>query len=233
MPEIGGSYFTFSNENNDLIWGFLRSATGAAGSTRATTRCRGARAAAPGYQPDGDERGLPGPRGPGPDRPLPAASTGPARVAARLDDDALDADLERRRGRRAGPALRRASARATTSFWLGKGTLKHARSIGPFEVARGAAGRGPGRLALRRARSTTCRPSATAFAERHARRRRRRRTSTASSPWNEVGEDEGTGIVHIAPGCGAEDFQLGKELGLPVDRAARRGRASTSRASAG
>ena len=34
--------------------------------------------------------------------------------------------------------------------------------------------------------------------------------------WSEVGEDEGTGIVHIAPGCGAEDFQLGKELGLPV-----------------
>ncbi|MFL5679607.1 MAG: DUF5915 domain-containing protein, partial [Chloroflexota bacterium] len=26
----------------------------------------------------------------------------------------------------------------------------------------------------------------------------------------------GTGIVHIAPGCGAEDFQLGKKLGLPV-----------------
>ena len=23
LPEIGGSYFTFSNENNDLIWGFL------------------------------------------------------------------------------------------------------------------------------------------------------------------------------------------------------------------
>src|SRR5918992_6345367 len=23
MPEVGGSYFTFSNENNDLIWGFL------------------------------------------------------------------------------------------------------------------------------------------------------------------------------------------------------------------
>ena len=35
-------------------------------------------------------------------------------------------------------------------------------------------------------------------------------------PWDEVGEDEGTGIVHIAPGCGAEDFQLGKALGLPV-----------------
>jgi isoleucyl-tRNA synthetase len=29
--------------------------------------------------------------------------------------------------------------------------------------------------------------------------------------WDAVGEAEGTGIVHIAPGCGKEDFQLGKE----------------------
>jgi isoleucyl-tRNA synthetase len=34
-------------------------------------------------------------------------------------------------------------------------------------------------------------------------------------PWNEVSEAEGTGIVHIAPGCGKEDFQLGKQVGLP------------------
>ncbi len=34
--------------------------------------------------------------------------------------------------------------------------------------------------------------------------------------WDEVGEEEGTGIVHIAPGCGAEDFELGQELGLPA-----------------
>ena len=27
---------------------------------------------------------------------------------------------------------------------------------------------------------------------------------------------EGTGVVHIAPGCGAEDFELGKKLGIPV-----------------
>jgi isoleucyl-tRNA synthetase len=33
--------------------------------------------------------------------------------------------------------------------------------------------------------------------------------------WKEVGETEGTGIVHIAPGCGKEDFLLGKEQGLP------------------
>ncbi len=34
--------------------------------------------------------------------------------------------------------------------------------------------------------------------------------------WKEVGEEEGAGIVHIAPGCGAEDFQLSKQYGLPV-----------------
>ena len=34
--------------------------------------------------------------------------------------------------------------------------------------------------------------------------------------WKEVGAEEGTGIVHIAPGCGAEDFELGKEFNLPV-----------------
>jgi isoleucyl-tRNA synthetase len=34
--------------------------------------------------------------------------------------------------------------------------------------------------------------------------------------WKEVSESEGTGIVHIAPGCGAEDFVLGKEFDLPI-----------------
>jgi isoleucyl-tRNA synthetase len=33
-------------------------------------------------------------------------------------------------------------------------------------------------------------------------------------PWEEVSEAEGTGIVHIAPGCGKEDFALGKEQRL-------------------
>jgi isoleucyl-tRNA synthetase len=34
--------------------------------------------------------------------------------------------------------------------------------------------------------------------------------------WSEVGEAEGTGIVHIAPGCGQEDFALSKEEGFAV-----------------
>jgi isoleucyl-tRNA synthetase len=35
-------------------------------------------------------------------------------------------------------------------------------------------------------------------------------------PWDEVELDEGTGIVHIAPGCGAEDFELSRVHDLPV-----------------
>lgn len=35
-------------------------------------------------------------------------------------------------------------------------------------------------------------------------------------PWKEVSAIEGTGIVHIAPGCGREDFALSKEFNLPV-----------------
>lgn len=35
-------------------------------------------------------------------------------------------------------------------------------------------------------------------------------------PWQEVDPQEGTGIVHIAPGAGAEDFALGKEFDLAV-----------------
>jgi isoleucyl-tRNA synthetase len=35
-------------------------------------------------------------------------------------------------------------------------------------------------------------------------------------PWDEVTMDEGTGIVHIAPGCGAEDFELSRVHDLPV-----------------
>mgnify|MGYP006273684649 FL=1 len=62
----------------------------------------------------------------------------------------------------------------------------------PSEVARVAAARAPGQNI----------PSA--------------REAHRVIPWKEVGETEGTGIVHIAPGCGKEDFGLGKENGLPV-----------------
>ena len=34
-------------------------------------------------------------------------------------------------------------------------------------------------------------------------------------PWEDVDAEEGSGAVHIAPGCGAEDFELGQRLSLP------------------
>ena len=41
--------------------------------------------------------------------------------------------------------------------------------------------------------------------------------------WDEVSTDEGTGIVHIAPGCGPEDYELGMQNDLsvitPIDEA--------------
>ncbi len=42
-------------------------------------------------------------------------------------------------------------------------------------------------------------------------------------PWEDVEATEGTGAVHIAPGCGVEDYELGKKHGLkeicPIDEA--------------
>ena len=39
--------------------------------------------------------------------------------------------------------------------------------------------------------------------------------------WEDVTSDDGSGVVHIAPGCGAEDFELGKkenlEIIIPID----------------
>ena len=97
---------------------------------------------------DGDERGLPGPRGPGPDGPLPARRPA-GRVAPRLDDDAVDADLERRGGGRADAPLRPGPpGRPASSGWA-KGTLKHG-TRGSVRGPRGGRRQRARRLALRR-----------------------------------------------------------------------------------
>ena len=84
----------------------------------------------------------------------------------------MDADLERRGGRRRGPALRQGPP-GRRHFWLGKGTLKTALA-GTVRGHRGAAGAGPRRLALRGAvRRPAGRPRGV---------RRRPATSTESWP---------------------------------------------------
>ena len=204
MPETGGSYFTFSNENNDLIWGFLAECHRRGWLYKGhdtmpwCARCGTGLSQMEmneGYQ-DREDPGLTI-RLPLVDRPGEALlvwTTTPwtltSNVAAAVGED-----------------LRYVSVRQGDDvLWLGKGTVRTALS-GPFEVLEERAGseligwryEGP---------FDTLPAVRDAFAAGGYEHR--------VVAWAEVGEEEGTGIVHIAPGCGAEDFQLGKALGLPV-----------------
>ena len=211
MPELGGSYFTFSNENNDLIWGFLAEVHRRGwlykghDSMPWCTRCGTGMSQMEmneGYA-DREDPGLTV-RFPLVDRP------GEALLVWTTTPWTLTSNV----AAAVGPELRYVKVRQGDDlFWLGRGTLKTALR-GDFQVRRGEERRRAGRLALRRpVRRPGRGPSAFA-----------KGTDADGQPgyehrvvpWNEVGEDEGTGIVHIAPGCGAEDFQLGKSLGLPV-----------------
>ena len=212
MPELGGSYFTFSNENNDLIWGFLAECHRRGWLYKGhdtmpwCPRCGTGLSQMEmneGYQ-DREDPGLTV-RFPLVDRP------GEALLVWTTTPWTLT--VERRRGGRPGRCATSGSARATTQFWVGQGHAQAGRSSGRSRCSRrrrrrtSSAGATPGR-------STTCRRSGRP--SRPARGRARPAYEHRVVPWSEVGEDEGTGIVHIAPGCGAEDFQLGKALGLPV-----------------
>jgi isoleucyl-tRNA synthetase len=209
--DVGGSYFTFSNENNDLIWGFLAEChrrgwlykghdtmpwCARCGTGLSQTEMN------EGYQ-DKEDPGLTV-RLPLLDRPRESLliwTTTPwtltSNVAAAV-----------------GPALRYVRVRqGADDFWLGKGTLKTAL-VGPFEVLEELDGAemvgwryaGPfDDLPAVRSAFEAGTPDAGGTPYEHR-----------VVAWSEVGEDEGTGIVHVAPGCGAEDFQLGRSLGLPV-----------------
>ncbi len=211
MSDTGGSYFTFSNENNDLIWWFLAEChrrgwlykghdtmpwCARCGTGLSQTEMN------EGYQ-DRDDPGLTV-RLPLVDRPgesLLVWTTTPWTLTSNVAAGV-------------GASMRYVRVRqGEDQFWLAKGTLKTALD-GPFEVLEEVAG--SDLVGWRYSGPFDDLPAVQdAFA-----------AGTTSIPdrpyehvvvaWTEVGEDEGTGIVHIAPGCGAEDFQLGKSLGLPV-----------------
>ena len=212
MPETGGSYFTFSNENNDLIWGFLKECHRRGWLYKGhdtmpwCARCGTGISQMEmneGYA-DRDDPGLTV-RFPLVDRPgedLLVWTTTPwtltSNVAAAV-----------------GESLRYVRVRqGEATHWLAKGTLKAALA-GPFEVLEERPGAelvgwrygGPfdDLPAVRRAFAAGASPIAAAAPYEHR-----------VVAWDEVGEEEGTGIVHIAPGCGAEDHALGKALGLPM-----------------
>ena len=100
-----------------------------------------------GHEPDGDERGLRGPRGPGAHVPA-AAGRSPRRVPAGLDHDALDGDLQRRRGRRAGAGVR-AHPAGRRQLLAGQGDAQE-RAARRVQGRRGATRRGARGLDLSR-----------------------------------------------------------------------------------
>ncbi|HEY67463.1 MAG TPA: isoleucine--tRNA ligase [Thermoflexia bacterium] len=202
LPELGGSYFTFSNENNYMIWTFLkrcwergwlykgtdvmpwcpRCATGISQHEIVTEGYR--ELTHPSVTLRFPLRGRPG-------ESLLVWTTTPwtltSNVAAAV-----------------GPELTYVKVRqGDETFYLSKGTLPILD--GDYEVLEEMQGTalegwtydGP-------------------FDELPAQRAAGGPQAHRVILWDEVGEAEGTGIVHIAPGCGAEDFALSKEYGLPA-----------------
>ena len=102
MPELGGSYFTFSNENNYLIWGFLAECHRRGWLYRGhdsmpwCTRC------GTGISQMEMNEGYQDREDPGLTVRLPLVDR-PGECAAGLDHHAVDAERQRRRGRRARP----------------------------------------------------------------------------------------------------------------------------------
>ena len=217
MPDLGGSYFTFSNENNYMIWTFLkqcwqrgwlyRGADVMPWCSRCATGISQHEIVTDGYQElthtsitlrlplRGRER----------ESLLVWTTTPwtlPSNVVAAV-----------------GPELTYVKVKqGDEMFYLSKGTLHMLRGAyevlgempgsvlegwtydGPFdhlEAARQPGGNG--------ALQDLAQDVSACAAETHR-----------VVLWDEVSETEGTGIVHVAPGCGAEDFRLGKEHGLPI-----------------
>jgi isoleucyl-tRNA synthetase len=209
MPELGGSYYTFSNENNDLIWAFLAECHRRGWLYKGhdtmpwCARCGtgiSQHEMTEGYQ-DREDPGLTI-RFPLVDRP------GEALLVWTTTPWTLTSNVAAAVGAELTYVKVRQDDRA---YWLGKGTLKQALQ-GPFEVLEELPGtalegwryRGPfDDLHAVRAAFATSGADGGSYGHRVV-------------LWDEVGEEEGTGIVHIAPGCGAEDFALGKRLGLPM-----------------
>jgi isoleucyl-tRNA synthetase len=204
MPEVGGSYFTFSNENNDLIWGFLAECHRRGwiykghDSMPWCPRCGTGLSQMEmneGYE-DREDPGLTV-KLPLVDRPgesLLVWTTTPWTLAANV-------------AAAVGPELRYVKVRQGGEWlWLGKGVLKTAL-FGPFTVEEELAGNDL--VGWRYSGPFDHLPTVRETFEKAAYEHR-------VVPWTEVGEDEGTGIVHIAPGAGAEDYRLGKSVGLPV-----------------
>ena len=191
----GNDYFTFSDTNIEYIWRFLK--------RRARARLA-----------------LPGPPG---DGVVPALRH--LALPARADQSGVyqersDPSLSVR-----FPLLDRPGESLviwTTTPWTLPANVAAAvnpeAEYGRREAASGSPRRGPAHGTSPTRSSTAALPGAELVGLRYQgpfddARPWRPASSTGSSRWDEVSLEEGTGIVHIAPGCGGEDFELGRALG--------------------
>ncbi|MFO7533306.1 MAG: class I tRNA ligase family protein [Candidatus Limnocylindrales bacterium] len=211
LPELGGSYFTFSNENNDLIWAFLAECDRRGWLYRGKdsmpwcARCGTGMSQMEmneGYQ-DREDPGLTV-RFELLDRPGEALlvwTTTPwtmtANVAAAVHRD-LDYLLIEQGEER---------------FWVGK-TAARTAVQGDFRVLEQH--KGEHLLGWHYRAAFDDLPAVQEAFAAGVDAQGRSPYVHRVIEWNEVGEDEGTSIVHIAPGGGAEDFGLGLKLELPV-----------------
>jgi len=208
MPELGGSYFTFSNENNYLIWSFLAECHRRGWLYKGHDSMPWCARCGTGISQHEMTEGYSDREDPGLTIKLPLVDRpGEALLVWTTTPWTLTSNV----AAAVGGDLRYVKVRQGDElFWLGRGTLKHALA-GDFKVVEEKLGRelegwrysGPmDELPAVQA----------AFAAEDGKPAYEHRVVL----WDEVGEEEGTGIVHIAPGCGAEDFALGKSLSLPM-----------------
>ncbi|MDF1500662.1 MAG: class I tRNA ligase family protein [Anaerolineales bacterium] len=202
MPELGGSYFTFSDENNYTIWSVIKSCEERGWvykgrdvmpwCTRCGTGLSQHEIVTEGYQelthpsitlrfPLIDKKG----------ESLLVWTTTPWTLTSNVAA-AVGPDLEYVKVRQ-----------GEEYFYLSEGTLKMLK--GEYEVVERLKG-----TAMEGWRY------AGPFDELPAQQDLGGPEAHRVILWDEVGQEEGTGIVHIAPGCGAEDFRLSKEHDLPV-----------------
>jgi len=202
MPELGGSYFTFSNENNYVIWTFLkrcweqgwlykgrdvmpwcpRCATGISQHEIVTEGYR--ELTHPGVTLRFPLRGRPG-------ESLLIWTTTPWTLTSNV-------------AVAVGPKLTYVKVRQGDEvFYLSRGTLPILE--GEYQVLEEMKGTALEALTYKGP-----------FDELEAQQAAGGPQAHRVILWDEVGEVEGTGIVHIAPGCGAEDFALSKEHSLPA-----------------
>jgi len=206
-PEVGGSYFTFSDENNDLIWSFLEKCHERGWLYKGNDSMPWCARCGTGISQHEMTEGYADREDPSAyfgftlvDRPgeeLVAWTTTPwtipANVAAAVHPD-LDYDLVEFDGRRLwiGTSRRVATLgggapRAATIETRKGRELVGWRYRAPFDGLS----------------AVTAALGADGAAHRVV-------------AWTEVGAEEGTSIVHIAPGCGSEDHALAVREGLPM-----------------